>query len=188
MGSTANVDTENIIPTTEEHLPEDIRQLLEECKKKRDEEDLKAALASIKVDRRGKVTKIKEIDFTSISMDASTEAIPNVSDSSSGVTLKHVKNLLAERDVQLVNLLSSKMLIAAGKQPEVTIDTSLVSTAVTTDTSVSQPSATLPVTQPQYGMLLNYFGSQTVMPTKAMVAQQTYSDPITSIPSSPNFI
>ena len=64
MGSTANVDTENIIPTTEEHLPVDIRQLLEERKKKRDEEDLKAALASIKVDRRGKVTMTKEIDFT----------------------------------------------------------------------------------------------------------------------------
>ena len=50
MGSTTNIDTENIIPTTEEHLPEDIRQLLEENKKKHDEEDLKAALASIKVD------------------------------------------------------------------------------------------------------------------------------------------
>ena len=69
MGSTANIDTENIIPTTEEHLPEDIRQLLEENKKKHDEEDLKAALASIKVDRRGKVIKIKEIDFTSTSAD-----------------------------------------------------------------------------------------------------------------------
>ena len=71
MGSTTEVDKDNIIPSTEEHLLEDIRQLLKERKKKCDEEDLKAALASIKVDRRGKVTKIKEIDFTSTSADAS---------------------------------------------------------------------------------------------------------------------
>ena len=64
MGSTTEVDKDNTIPSTEEHLPVDIRQLLEERKKKCDEEDMKAALASIKVDRRGKVTKIKEIDFT----------------------------------------------------------------------------------------------------------------------------
>ena len=98
MGSTANVDMENIIPTTKEHLPEDIHQLLEERKKKRDEEDLKAALASIKVDRRGKVTKIKEIDFNSTSVDAS-EVTPPVSETSTGVTMEQVKNLFAERDV-----------------------------------------------------------------------------------------
>ena len=95
MGSTANVDTENIIPTTEEHLPEDIRQLLDERKKKHDEEDLKAALASIKVDRRGKVIKIKEIDFTSTSADAS-EVTPPVSATSTGVTMEQVENLFAE--------------------------------------------------------------------------------------------
>ena len=50
MGSTADIDKDNIIPTTEEHLLEDVHLLLEERKKKRDEEDLKAALAGIKVD------------------------------------------------------------------------------------------------------------------------------------------
>jgi len=49
---------------------------------KHDEEDLQATLASIKVDRRGKVTKIKEIDFASTSTDASTEVTPAASDSS----------------------------------------------------------------------------------------------------------
>ena len=44
--------------------------MLEERKKKRDEEDLLAALVSIKVNRRGKVTKIKEIDFASTSTNA----------------------------------------------------------------------------------------------------------------------
>ena len=69
--------------------------MLDERKKKCDEEDLKAAVASIKVDWRGKVTKIKEIDFTSTSTDASTEVTPTVSNSSSGVTLDQVKKLLA---------------------------------------------------------------------------------------------
>ena len=48
MGSNTEIDKENIIPSYE-HLPEDVRLLLEERKKKRDEEDLQAALASIKV-------------------------------------------------------------------------------------------------------------------------------------------
>jgi len=95
MRSTANIDKDNIIPTTEEHLPEDVRKLLEERKQKRDEEDLKAALASIKVDRRGKVTKIKEIDFTSTSVDAS-EVTPPVSATSTGITMEQVENLFAE--------------------------------------------------------------------------------------------
>jgi hypothetical protein len=34
---------------------------------------------------------------------------------------------------------------------------------------------------------MHYFSGQTVTPTDAMVAQQTYSDPLTSIPSSANF-
>ena len=49
-----------------------------------------AVLASIKVDRRGKVTKIKEIDFASTSMDESTEVIPDASDLSSGIILEQV--------------------------------------------------------------------------------------------------
>ena len=95
MGSTTEIDKENIIPATYEHLPEDVRLVLEKRKKKRDEEDLKVALASIKVDRRGKVTKIKEIDFTSTSSDA-YEVTPPVSATSTGVTMEQVENLFAE--------------------------------------------------------------------------------------------
>ena len=72
MWSTTEIDKENIIPAMYEYFPEDVCQMLEERKKKRDEEDLQVALASIKVDRRSKVTKIKEIDFASIYIDAST--------------------------------------------------------------------------------------------------------------------
>jgi len=50
MGSNTEIDKYNIIEATADHLPEVIRQMLEEHKKKRDEEDLKAAVASIKVD------------------------------------------------------------------------------------------------------------------------------------------
>ena len=57
MGSNIEIDKENIIPIYE-HLPEDVRLVLEEHTKKHDEEDLLAVLASIKVVRRGKVTKI----------------------------------------------------------------------------------------------------------------------------------
>ena len=50
MGSNTEIDKYNIIEATADHLPKVIRQMLEEHKKKRDEEDLKAAVASIKVD------------------------------------------------------------------------------------------------------------------------------------------
>ena len=172
MGSTANVDAENIIPTTEEHLPEDIRQLLEERKKKRDEEDLKAALASIKVDRRGKVTKIKEIDFTSTSADG-YEVTPPVSATSTGVTMEQVENLFAKRVVRLVDLFTEKFLILTGKPPVVN-DASPVSTVESTKIPISQPSVTLPASQPPYGMPMHYFSGQTVTTTNALVAQQTY--------------
>ena len=88
MCSTTKIDKDNIIPAMYEHVPEDVCQMLEERKKKHDEEDLQAALASIKVDRRGKVTKIKEIDFASTSTDASTEVTPAASAPSSGVTME----------------------------------------------------------------------------------------------------
>jgi hypothetical protein len=51
MGSTTDIDKDNIIPAMYEHLPVDVRLVLEEHKKKHDEEDLLAALASVKVDR-----------------------------------------------------------------------------------------------------------------------------------------
>jgi hypothetical protein len=76
MGSTTEVDKDNIIEATANHVPKDIRQMLEERKKKCDKEELKATLASIKIDRRDKVTKNKEVDFASACTDASTEVHP----------------------------------------------------------------------------------------------------------------
>ena len=120
MGSNTEIDKENIIPATYEHLPENVRLVLEECKKKRDEEDLLAALASIKVDRRGKVTKIKEIDFASASTDASTEVTPTATAPPSGVTMEQIQKLLAERNVYwLIGLALRKdnRLVRNQKQP-----------------------------------------------------------------------
>ena len=156
--------------------------MLEERNKKRDDEDLKATLASIMVDRRGKVTKIKEIDFTSTSTDASTEVTPTVSNSSSGVTLDQVKKLLALRDVHWVNSLSSKEREAAGKKPEIGNDSLPISTVAASEVYTPQPSAALPMS-PQYGMPMGYISSQTVTPTNVMGAQYTYSDTIVSISS-----
>ena len=110
------------------HLPEDVCLLLEERKKKRDEEDLLAVLASIKVDRRGKVTKIKEIDFASTSTNASTEVTPTANAPPSGVTMEQIQKLLAEHDVYWVNWLSSKERESAGKKPETTDEQPSVST------------------------------------------------------------
>ena len=47
MGSNTEINKENIIPSTYEHLPEDVRLLLEERKKKRDEEDLQIGRAHV---------------------------------------------------------------------------------------------------------------------------------------------
>ena len=88
MGTNTEIDKDNIIEATTDHIPEDICLMPEEHKKKRDEEDLQAALASIKVDRRGKVTKVKEIDFASTSKDASTEVTPATTAPPSGVTME----------------------------------------------------------------------------------------------------
>ena len=175
MGSKTEIDKENIIPSTYEHLPEDVCLLLEERKKKRAEEDLQAALASIKVGRGGKVTKIKEIDFTSTSSDASTEVTPAATAPLSGVTMEQIQKLLAERDVYWVNWLSSKERESAGKKPESADEPPSVSTS---EFYVPQPSAASPTSQPQYGMPMNYFSGQTVTPT--------YTDPIMSIPGSAN--
>jgi len=178
MGSTTEIDKDNTIPATYEHLPEDVRLVLEERKKKRDEEDLLAAIASIKVDRRGKVTKIKEIDFASTSTDASTEVTPAASAPSSGVTMEQIQKLLAGRDVYWVNWLRSKERESAGKKPEIADEPPSVSTIATSEFYVPQQSAASPMSQPQYGMPTNYFNGQTVTPT--------YTDHIMSIPSSAN--
>ena len=45
---------------------------------------------------------------------------------------------------------------------------------------------TSPVSQPQYGIPMHYFSSQTVTLTNVTGAQPTYTDPIMSIPSSAN--
>ena len=78
-------------------------------------------------------------------MDASTKVTPSVSETSSGVTIEQVENLLAERDVWLVNLISAMVLIAVGKHRGITDDTSPISTVLSTEIPISQPSRILPV-------------------------------------------
>ena len=78
------------------------------------------------------------------------------------------------------------MMILASKQPVID-DTSPVSIVESTEIRIPQSSAILPTSQPPYGMPMNYFSGQIVMPTNALVAQQTYSDMLTSIHGSANF-
>jgi len=47
MGSNTEIDKDNIIEATADHIPKDIHQILEEREKKHDEAYLKAVLASI---------------------------------------------------------------------------------------------------------------------------------------------
>ena len=117
----------------------------EERKKKRDEENVLAALASIKVNQRGKLTKIKEIDFASTSTDASTEVTPAATVPPSGVTMEQVQKLLAECDVYWVNWLSSKERESAGKKPESADEPPSISTS---EFYVPQPSAASHTSQP----------------------------------------
>ena len=88
--------------------------------------------------------------------------------------------------MQLVDLFTEKFLILTGKQPVVD-DTSPVSTIESTEIRIPQSSAILPTSQPPYGIPMNYFSGQTVTPTNALVAQQTYSNPLTSIHGLANF-
>ena len=70
------------------------------------------------IDRQGRVTKDKDIVFPSTpTTDASAKVTAPVSATSTGVTMEQVENLFAERDVQLVNLIITKLLMATGKQP-----------------------------------------------------------------------
>ena len=100
--------------------------------------------------------------------------------------MEQVKNLFAERDVRLVDLITKKMMVLAGKQPVID-DTLPVSTVESIEIPVSQSLVTLLESQPPYGMPMNYFSGQTVTPTNALVAQQTYSNPLTSIHGLANF-
>ena len=75
----------------------------------------------------------------------------------------------------MVNWLSSKERESAGKKPETADEPSSISTS---EFYVPQSSAASPMSQPQYGMPMNYFSGQTVTPT--------YTDPIMSIPYSAN--
>ena len=79
MGSTTDIDKDNITPATYEHLPEDVCLVLEEHKKKCDKEDLLVALASIKVDRQGKVLMQKSTHWNPrASVSQASESQPSV--------------------------------------------------------------------------------------------------------------
>ena len=68
--------------------------------------------------------------------------------------MEQVKNLFAERDVRLVDLITEKMMILAGKQPVID-DTLPVSTVESIEIPVSQSLVTLLESQPPYGMPMN---------------------------------
>ena len=82
---------------------------------------------------------------------ASAKVTTPTNTTSSNVTMDQVENLFVERDMRLVNLFTDKLLTLVGKQPIID-DISPISTIESTEIPIPQPSATLPVNQPQYGM------------------------------------
>ena len=154
-----DIDAENIKRPNFEQLSAEDQKALNEVKKKireekeeeirrQEEEATKHYMSYFSIDRQGRVTKDKDIVFPSTpTTDASAKVTAPVSATSTGVTLEQVENLLSERDVRLVNLISAKSRIAAGKQLEITDDTSPVSIVVPAEIPVSQSSTMLPVSQ-----------------------------------------
>ena len=95
-----------------------IREEKEEEIRRQEEEATKHYMSYFSIDRQGRVTKDKDIVFPSTpTTDASAKVTAPVSATSTGVTMEQVENLFAERDVQLVNLITTKLLMATGKQP-----------------------------------------------------------------------
>jgi len=72
--------------------------------------------------------------------------------------------------VRLVDLITEKMLILAGKLLVID-DISPDSTIASIEIPVPQPSVTLPASQPSYGMPMHYFSGQTATPTNTLAAQ-----------------
>ena len=122
------------------------------------------------VSSRWKKFVLPTLSSSTPTTDASVKVTAPVSATSSSVTMEQVKNLFAERDVWLVDLITEKMLILAGKQLVID-DTSPDSTVTSTEIPIPQPSVTLPASQPSYGMPMHYFNGQTATPTNALAAQ-----------------
>ena len=185
----SKIDPRNIDNPEYYEILEDQRQALEIKLKEKEAEAKKKLISCYGKTGQGVVQKEKFVLPTLSSTPttvASAKVTGPVSATSSNVTMEQVENLFAEREVRLVDMLTDKLLTLVGKQPVID-DISPVSTVETSEVPVSQPTVSLPASQPQYEMPMHYFSAQTVTPTNALVAPQTYSDPLTSIHSSANF-
>ena len=139
----SKVDPKNIIDAQYDDVLEDQRQVFEIKLKELEADSRKRLISCYGKTQQGVIEKEKFVmpTFSSTasftSTDASTEVTHNVSDSSSSVILEQVKNLLAEKDVHLVKLLSSREWEAAGKQPKITNDSPSVANTVTSEVPIS---------------------------------------------------
>ena len=106
----SNVNIANIIKPMFDLLPKDIRLMLEEYKKKHDEDDMSAVLVvRSEADRWGAVTKVKDIVFASTSTDASPKVAPTY-DISSSITIDLIQKMLAECDALWLDRMNKKYL------------------------------------------------------------------------------
>jgi hypothetical protein len=140
------------------------RKAFEECKKAR-EKEMQELLACYVKDRRGSITQINEVVPPLID---STKVVhrAKVSHPSTSVTLKDVSAMFFEHVELTRNMVGDEVTKSLAKfsqnskyQP---------TTFATTHPMAPNPSATpsTSVTQPPYGMLLNYFSGQTPLAHK----------------------
>jgi hypothetical protein len=179
--STSEISNEKIILASFDDVPEEVRKAFEERMKAREEKEMHELLACYMNDRRDSITQIKEpilppIDSTKEIHNEGTVSIyhydPEVV---SAMFVEHVKltrNMVGDEVAKGLAKFSQN----SKYQP---------TPFATTHPTTPSPSATAStsVTQPPYGMLLNYFSGQTPSSHKtAMTLYMSKPIPISSIP------
>lgn len=111
----SEIGPHNLVGPTYEHICEEVRLMLEERKKKREEVDLKAVLPSSQEDQRGTITVINETNFGCTFDTASTSKVIIVV--SASPTLDDVTQLIVDNNVDLVQHIAGRFLETSLKQP-----------------------------------------------------------------------
>jgi hypothetical protein len=157
--STSEISNENVIMASFNDVPEEVPKAFEERKKAR-EEEMQELLACYVKDCRGSITQIKEHVLPLIDSTKEVHTV-KVLHPSTSVTPEDISTMFSEHVKLTRNMVGDEVAKDLAKfsknskyQP---------TTFATTHPMAHSPSATpsTSVTQPPYGMLLNYFSGQT---------------------------
>jgi hypothetical protein len=157
--SMSKISDKNIIVATFDDVPEEVCKAFEECKKARGEE-MSELLACYTKDHHGSIMQIKEPILPLI--DSTKEVhTANVLHSSTFVSPQDVSAMFPEHVKFTRNMVGEEIDkgLAKFSQNSKYHPTTLATTHPTAPSPSATPSTS--VTQPPYGMPLNYFGRQT---------------------------